>query len=610
MCGIIAVATDSPAKTPAISKSLSAMARRGPDSEGEWISPSGKTKLGHRRLAIVDLSDTGRQPMHNENKTIWLVCNGEIYNYPNLRSRLEGLGHFFYSGSDNEVILHAYEEWGEECPKYLEGMFAFVIWDENQQQLFAAKDRVGIKPLCYSEIPGGLALASDLGALLPLLPAKPDPDPLAVAYILSLRYVPSPLAIWKNTHKLEPSHKLCWSSSKGLRITCYWVPPKEIDYHGDYSEEKWNELFSDVLKDHLLSDVPIGLFLSGGLDSSSIAACLSDLNYKPTALTVSFPEYARNEAPVASDTAKQLGLPHQQLEITDRDIDYLLDKVSAVYDEPHGDVGPPPMYLISQAASQHCKTVFAGDGGDECFGGYTWHRGDIQVSHSCLLPLIKTIRKHIGWTNNQIINQNLSKIYYSNNSIMQAYSWRTANKYLPEEMESLMAPCDLRFNDKLRVAPLTKHFVSELPTIRALQRVDLMTFCAELVIPKVDRASMGSSLEVRVPFLDRRIIEWALRCPVDPVEMDINNSKPILRKYLRTHKLDKVLNNPKQGFGLKIADKYDKKHAFDQIKQSWWVKSGFWHKDWGKIIFANAPDKSNRIWASLMLAKWAQKWLN
>lgn len=609
MCGIVAVATNSPDNIPDVSQSLSSMNRRGPDGEGEWASPSGKTKLGHRRLAIVDLSDAGRQPMHNENKTIWLVCNGEIYNCPNLRTRLEGLGHFFYSGSDNEVILHAYEEWGEDCLKHLEGMFAFTLWDNNIESLFAARDRVGIKPLCYSEIPGGIALASDFAALLPLLPRKPDLNPEAISYAMTLRYIPSPISIWKGTHKLEPGYRLSWNEKAGLRITKYWSPPKEIDYSGNYSPEKWEELFHTVLKDHLLSDVPIGLFLSGGLDSSSIAAGVCDIGYRPKALTVSFPEYASNEAPVAEATVKQLCLNHEIINIKVNDIDKLLNKIFHVYDEPHGNLGLIPMYLICQAASKHFKTILAGDGGDECFGGYAWHRKRLNRVPGFISPLNRLLKKHIGWTKSSRLNQRLSKLYYSKFSLIQDYSWETAIKFLPEEMEQLMAPSGLCFDDNKRAEPLEKYFVKSLPLMRALQRVDLMTFCSELVLPKVDRASMGHSLEVRVPFLDRRIIEWALRSPIKPMESNLSNSKPVLRRYLKSRKMYDTLNNPKQGFSLKIAGNYPQDVAIEHIKQSWLVKSGFWHKKWEKIITSNTPDKFNRIWSSLMLAKWSDRWM-
>jgi asparagine synthase (glutamine-hydrolysing) len=505
--------------------------------------------------------------------------------------------------------LHAYEQWGSECVDSLEGMFAFVIWDENEKQLFAVKDRVGIKPLCYAEIPGGIAIASDMSALIPLLPQKPEVNPEAVAYAMSLRYIPSPATIWNGIQKLEPGHSLFWSEKTGTKISCYWSPPEHIDYSGNYSAEKWNDLFGTVLKDHLLSDVPVGLFLSGGLDSSSIATGMCSIGYKPKALTVSFPEYGNNEVSVAEATVKELGLDQEILEIKINDIDAILSKVYDVYDEPHCNLGLIPMYLISEAAAKHFKTVLAGDGGDECFGGYSWHRESLKFLPRFLSPLINAVKKYIGWTSFPDINQNLTKLYYSNFSLMQAYSWHTSTKYLPEEMEFLMSPCNLSFNYKKRIEPFEKHFTKKLPLMRAFQRVDLMTFCSDLINPKVDRASMGHSLEVRVPFLDRRIIEWALRRPIDPIEKKITSSKPVLRQFLKSHNLQAILNHPKQGFSLKIAEHYDQDFAIEQIGDSWWVKNGFWHKDWKKIVIAGVPGRFFRIWSALMLAKWAEKWL-
>jgi len=607
MCGIVAVATNSPDKTPNIERSLASIACRGPDSEGTWVSPLAQVRLGHRRLAIVDLTDAGQQPMPNEDKSIWLVCNGEIYNYPDLKTRLVGLGHRFYSNSDSEVILHAYEQWGRECLDFLEGMFAFALWDENKQQLFAVKDRVGIKPLCYAEIPGGIAIASDMNALIPLLPIQPDINPDAVAYAMSIRYVPSPHSIWKGAQKLEPGHSLVWSEKAGIDISCYWSPPERIDYSGNYSMENWNELFASVLKDHLLSDVPVGLFLSGGIDSSSIAAGMRSIGYKPKALTVSFPEYEFNEIAVAESTVKALGLEHEIIEIKINDIDSLLNKIYDVYDEPHCNYGLIPMYLISKAAARHFKTVLAGDGGDECFGGYQWHRDRLQFLPAFLSPIINAVKKIVGRQQFPNYDRKLMRLYYSKFTPMQAYSWKISTKYFPEELEFLMSPCNLHFNNEKRAAPFEKHFVKDLPLMRAFQRVDLMTFCSELINPKIDRASMGHSLEVRVPFLDRRVIEWALSRPLDPEEKYATSSKPILRQYLQSKNLHATLKNPKQGFGLKIADHYDQDKALEQIAESWWVTSGFWNKDWKKVINANVPGKLFRIWSALMLAKWAEK---
>lgn len=610
MCGIIAVATNSPAKTPDISKALTSLAHRGPDGEGTWISPSGKTKLGHRRLSIVDLSEAGRQPMHNEDKSLWLVCNGEIYNYPRLRKRLEGLGHHFYSNSDNEAIIHAYEQWGEACLDYFEGMFAFAIWNTKTKQLFAAIDHVGIKPLCYSEIPGGIAIASDFRALLCLLPEKPAPNPEAVAYVMTLGYIPSPMSIWNGTCKLEPGHILNWSEERGIIIRKYWSPPTEIDYHGDYSQEKWTNLFKEVLNDHLLSDVPLGFFLSGGLDSSALAVGLNDLNSSIKALTVSFPGARLNEAPIASLVAKHLNIEHEILPLESPDINPLLDDVASAFDEPIGYSALLTMQAICSMAAHEFKAVLAGDGGDECFGGYVWHRAHIQGKLQAAQPLMSSLRRLIGTTGYSSIDRHLMR-FYTKLSLtpLQKYSWQVCSRFFPEEAEQLMAPTGLNFSNEKWIRPLDKHFSASLPLLRALQRVDLMSFCSELILPKVDRASMWHSLEIRVPFLDRRIIEWGLRKPVEQSELQQENSKPILRRYLQNKVPPKVLEHPKQGFSLKNKDKYNWDDINDQIENSWWVKNRYWDKNWRKIISNKFATEQNRLWFLLMLTKWAQKWL-
>jgi len=611
MCGIVAAATNSPEKTPDLKESLLQMARRGPDNEGEWRSTSGETKLGHRRLSIIDLSDAGRQPMHNEDESIWLVCNGEIYNFPELRKRLIGLGHHFYSNSDSEVIIHAYEQWGNECVSYLEGMFAFIIWDEREKCLFAARDRLGIKPLCFAQIPGGVALASDLGALLPLLPSKPDPSPEAVAYVMTLGYIPSPLAIWKGTEKLEPGHTLHWSKDKGVRIKQYWAPPTEIDYNGDFSLKKWEELFDSVLRQHVISDVPLCFFLSGGLDSTSIALGLSHLNQPIKALTISFPESRLNEAPVASAVASHLRMKHELLPLEVDDIDELMDSVASAFDEPIGYSALLTMYAISELASREFKAALAGDGGDECFGGYLWHRAELGNPWEAFNLPIRLLRRRVGFTGYKRVDRQLARLYSGMGlSQLQKYSWQILARFLPEDAEYLMNPVGLNFNDKKWIQPLARHFVPGLPQLRARQRIDLMSFCSECILPKVDRASMWHSLEIRVPLLDHRIVEWGLSMPVDNKELQKKHSKPILRNYIRGNVSEDVLNHPKQGFSLKILDNYHWGHVFEVIDNSWWVQNGFWRKDWRKVIEIGSTSRKGRLWFLLMLSKWADKWLS
>jgi len=596
MCGIVGtVCIDS--SIEAKSQSLETLKHRGPDAEGQWSSVAKQVWLGHQRLAIVDLSDAGRQPMSNEDKSLWLVCNGEIYNYPTLRTRLEGLGHQFYSNSDSEVILHAYEAWGVQCVDYLEGMFAFILWDDKQQRLFAARDRVGIKPLYYAKTGQGLLLASEARALLPLLETEAEPEPMALAYVMTLGYIPAPWSIWREIHKLEAGHFLTWQPHLGMQTQCYWEPPQHIEAKED--ETSWKALFESVLNEHLLADVPIGLFLSGGLDSSSVAVGLRDLGQSVEAITISFPDSPYNEERIATDVAKQLEFPHRIVPIESIDVNHLIKQVAKIYDEPQSYSALLSMVQVSQVAAQNFKVVLAGDGGDEVFGGYIWYQ---HLNHSLL-----SMRGIARLVRSMIRGAVPGERAFVNRSPLHRHAWRLHPRFLPAEAQRLLSPTGLRFGETEMLAPLRKHFKQDLPLKRALQRVDLMTFCSDSILAKVDRASMAYSLEVRVPFLDRRIVEWAISRPL--TEREEKSAKPILRDYLSCRVPASVLTQPKSGFSLRVLDRFDWDAAVDQIRQGPWVQKGYWSPDWKRLLEMDVPYRSARIWNLLMLTRWAEVWL-
>jgi asparagine synthase (glutamine-hydrolysing) len=605
MCGIVAQ-VGSHSRQDLEGLALDELRHRGPDSGGQWWSPDRDVWLGHRRLSIVDLTDTGHQPMHNENQTVWLVCNGEIYNYPSLRRRLEALGHTFYSNCDSEAILHAYEAWGDECVDQLEGMFAFILWDTTGQRMLAARDRVGIKPLCYARVGQGLVLASEASALLPLLPPKPPPEPLAVAYVMTLGYVPSPWSIWQGIRKLEPGHVLTWERPGEVRQRCYWEPPRHIESDAT-NDETWQRLFESVLAEHLLSDVPIGLFLSGGLDSSSVAAGLRDIGRPVQAITVSFPDSVQDESPVATAVADHLGLAHRVVPLKIDDVDELIQEVAAAYDEPQGYSALLSMYLISHVAAQELRVVLAGDGGDELFGGYTWYRGlngGTSGGGSWLRRVARSARAVVRQSTSPALRE---QVAFAETSPLHRHAWRVYPRFLPNEAEALLSPMGLAFGEDEMLAPLRKHFEPQLPLKRALQRVDLMTFCTDSILAKADRASMAHSLEVRVPFLDRRIIEWALVRPIERRE-DVE-SKPMLRDYIRSRVPASVLAHPKQGFSLRVLDQFDWDAATERVGQGPWVKDGYWSPNWKHLLELRLPYRTGRIWNLLALTCWAEAWL-
>ncbi|MEO5378566.1 MAG: asparagine synthase (glutamine-hydrolyzing) [Magnetococcus sp. DMHC-6] len=603
MCGFVAVVGGGNGQEIA---ALAALAHRGPDSQGIWFSQDENIWLGHRRLAIVDLSPSGNQPMANENGQLQLVCNGEIYNAPSLRQRLIDLGHTFCSKSDNEVILHAYEAWGEACLDHLEGMFAFVLWDRQKRLLLAARDRLGIKPLYWTTTPeGGLLLASELTAILPLLHTPPKPNPEALAYVMTLSYVPSPQTIWCHISKLEPGHRLLWSPPHGLRLHRYWEPPRDLDQSAHPQE--FANRFESVLTDHLLADVPVGLFLSGGLDSSSVAVGLNQLEAHLEAFTVGFPQSPRNEAPLAAQIAAHLGLKHHLIEMTNKDLPALMDLIAKQVDEPDGHSAHMPMYLICQAAAKKFKVVLAGDGGDELFGGYTWYQGLATPLPGHALWLRK------GW--GSLVPAAFSfptrqaAAHFARSSLLHRHAWRLFPRFLPEEVTALLAPMGLEFDDEKMLEPLARHFEPKLPLPRALQRIDLMTFCCDHILTKVDRTSMAHSLEVRVPFLDRRLVEWAFALPSDSHAQIA--SKPLLRNYLKNRVPEQVFEHQKQGFSTRVKEDFNWDHALGRVQQGCWLREGYWSNQFiKKITQPGIPDRQGRIAVLLALTNWGEAWLH
>jgi len=544
MCGILCFINDGSLEEAELAR----LQHRGPDNQTLWSKKN--NFLGHARLSIVDLSTCANQPFHNESGTVHLICNGEIYNAPDLRKVLEGKGHEFVSRSDNEVILHGYEEWGYEIVDKLRGMFAFIIYDEGEEAVFAARDHVGIKPLYYEPNSHQFRAASELNALT-LDRSIEDVDTLSLCYYFFLGYVPSPYSILKGYKKLEPGHYLIWRKGSMPKTIKYWNPPEQIQYG---NTDEFEELFHSVLDEHLLSDVPIGAFLSAGLDSTSIVAGLTFLGYETRALTIGFPEASNNEAPLARKVSDFLGVEHHTINICSSDVIELAQKMISMYDEPQGYGALMTMVQVCEAASGEFKVILSGDGGDEIFGGYTWYQDlfpNLIVRNKRSIKSL--VKKLLGDSNA------LEALSFENKSALHRHVRRLFPRYLPDEINKLLAPLNVDFNEEIALAPLKKYFINDLPLQRALQRVDLMTFCADSINPKVDRASMAFSTEVRVPFLDKRLIEFGLQRPIND-----QMPKQVLRNYLKNRVPEEVFKQPKQGFSAQMMDE----KTFAKIKES------------------------------------------
>jgi asparagine synthase (glutamine-hydrolysing) len=589
---------------------LDLMVHRGPDDRGEWEDSEAAVWLGQRRLAIVDLSCAGRQPLAARNGRLQLVCNGEIYNYPALRQELERKGCHFSSNSDSEAVLHAYDAWGVAGIDRLEGMFAFLLWDGTERRLIAARDRIGIKPLYYAPTrDGGLTFASEMPALLRLARLSRTFDPMALGYYLAQGYVPAPWSIWRGIRKLEPGHVLTWNSDRGLRISRYWEPPRALSgcVTAAQNQAAWEELFSGVVLEHLLADVPLGLFLSSGLDSTSLALALSRTGREPIeSLTVSYPGIVGDEAPLAKKVAGHLGLPHRVIPLPPASIATLLTDATAVYHEPQAYSAILSMIRLCQSAAGAYKAVLAGDGGDEVFAGYAWYRRPrdrrVPGAVAARRVLAALLRRGAPARLRQA-----ATFSHVNASLLHRHSWNVYPRFMPEEVRALLEPTGVQFGDEEALAPFLEHDEPSLPLRRRLQRIDLMTFCSGSILPKVDIASMAYGLEVRVPFLDRRIVEWGLSLPPDSRELRVG--KPVLRDYLTGHVPQAVLFHAKQGFSLRGMDQFDWRAAVRTIDDGPLVREAYITADWARFISTETSSHHGQIWMLTLLTAWAQTWL-
>ena len=550
MCGIYGALSSDPGR-PVEGDLLERMGRvlvhRGPDGGGTHAT--GPLGMGMRRLSIIDLAG-GDQPMSNEDATIWIVFNGEIYNYRALAAELRARGHRFATASDTEVILHLYEEHGERCVEHLRGMFAFAIWDAPRRTLLLARDRLGIKPLYYAATPQGLLFGSELKALLqsPWLSRRLDPAAL-VAY-LRHGYVPDPRSILVGVLKLPPGHTLRVEDGRAGEPRRYWQATSFFREQGWEPEEDeaagrlWSHL-EDAVRSHMVSDVPVGAFLSGGLDSSTVVAIMARAASVPIkTFSVGFREDRYNELPYARLTAEWFGTEHHELLVEPGDLK-VLDELLGSFDEPFADSSAIPTYLVSRLAREHVKVVLSGDGGDELFAGYDryrvdYHRrrlgvlGDLHLGGplralSAMLP--------VGAGRNTLHNLSLPRV--------RRYL-DTLSLFPDPALDELLGPTAPRAAN-----PLEAMVADDLDPLSRLQDLDLKSYLPGDILTKVDRMSMANSLEARVPLLDHHLAEYACGIPSE-MRMRGGATKYLLKRALVGRVPAELLTRPKQGFGVPL----------------------------------------------------------
>lgn len=562
MCGIIGVCTrDDRASSWPLAAMRDAMIHRGPDDQGmAWVHQD-RVGLAQRRLAIIDLSDAGRQPMVDGEGRFSIVFNGEIYNYRELRSRLQSLGHQFRTGSDTEVILEAYRAWGEDCVKELNGMFAFCMWDRRRQRLFLARDRAGEKPLFYYSSADQFLFSSELKSLMaaPGFPRRLNHD--ALDYYLAFGYVPGSLCILEGVKKLPQGHAMTYDvRTGGLRVWQYWRLPDPQPRSAPVEElvDELDSLLEDSVRRQLTADVPVGVLLSGGLDSSLVTAMAARVSSKPvTTFTVAFPGHGSyNEGPFARQVASHFGTEHIELVGQAQSVE-LLPQLAEQFDEPMADSSMLPTYLVSQMIRRHATVALGGDGGDELFGGYTQHSWIQQLERRRrFLPrmvrdLLRPPTARLLPTGMRGRNYVLALLQDLPGSLAQF------NLYFDEEFRRrLLAPLNQRLS---RPALFAEQYKMDLAsrfetTVLKATGVDFMTYLVDDILVKVDRASMLASLEVRAPWLDYRIIEFAFRDVPDHLKATANERKILTRK-LAERLLPAGLDlRRKQGFSLPLHD--------------------------------------------------------
>ncbi len=586
---------------------------RGPDDYGYYTDNF--VSLGHRRLSIIDLSKKGKQPIHNEDKTILVIFNGEIYNFKDIKDELEKRGHRFYTETDTEVIVHAYEEYKEDCVKLFRGMFAFCIYDRTEKKLFLARDRTGKKPLYYIDNTERFIFASELKALLCDEELKREIDLEALHHYLTFGYVPTPLSIIKNIKKLQPGHYLVLKN-KEIIIQKYWdVNFNEIKSNESYYINRLNETLKDSVNLRLISDVPLGALLSGGIDSSIIVGLMSQLSDKLKTFSIGFNEKDFDELKYARIVSQKFNTDHKEFNVN---VNLIKDMPAITYqlDEPFVDPSSLPTYYLCNLARKHVKVVLSGDGGDELFAGYTryfnWYQ-DKAVGYYKLIP--KFLRNNLSnfflskyeETKNPFFRK-ANKINYLSNLSNEEKWLSKINLFNEEEKKELYLINPYLVNS---FSVLNYHFknCNSKLFLNKMLYADMKTFLLDDCLVKTDRMSMANSLEVRCPFLDTYVIDLASSIPTY-MKIKDKTSKYILKKAFANLLPQEILNREKQGFDvpLKYWIKNELKDfvntsLIDDIK-----KRSYFNSDYVKKIIdehnSDRRDNSRRIWSLMMFELW------
>jgi len=539
---------------------------RGPDDEGEMIGEDGDlcVGFGHQRLSIIDLSPAGRQPMSNEDGSIWITYNGEIYNFRALREELERKRHRFKSSSDTEVVIHLYEELGIRCLEKLNGMFAFALWDRHKKTLILARDRIGKKPLHYALSSEGIVFASELKALLTHPGVSREIDLKSLNRYLTYEYVPAPDTIFKSIKKLEPGHYMLYRQGATEMIQYWDIPltdnPMGYKTEAEYVEDL-RERLANAVKSRLVADVPVGLFLSGGVDSSLIAALAMRANPKLECFSIGFDEPSFDESRYAREVARALNAQHQLMIFSTREMLDTIHKLPDILDEPLADASILPTYLLSKFASQKVKVALSGDGGDELFAGYPTYQAHKLITYYDSLPAflksaLRTIASHLPVSHDNISTEFKIKQFLKGAGVaseIRFFIWMGA--FTDAEKKGLLSD---EVKSELRSHNTYEdifNYISKSKLTKDMERIlylSMKLYLQDDLLVKVDRTSMANSLEVRCPLLDYEFIEFACSLPMF-YKLNGLKTKYLFKKAAMGLLPASIINRPKKGFGIPIS---------------------------------------------------------
>jgi len=610
-------------------KMCQSIAHRGPDEIG--MKELGPVALGMTRLAIIDLG-SGQQPMTNEDDTIWIVFNGEIYNFHELQRLVESKGHILATKSDTETIVHLYEEFGIDCLQYLEGMFSLAIWDKGKERLFLARDRMGEKPLHWTIVDGQFIFSSEIKGILAHPKSKRELNTNALEQYLTFEYVPAPNSIFKDIHKLMPAHYLIVEKGQ-VEIKPYWQP--QINSAPISEEEACSKLLSLLKKSielRLISDVPLGVFLSGGIDSSTIAAIASEkVSGQLNTFSIGFPDPSFDESSFGKIVANHLGTNHHCVEFEARLALDTMTELWKILDEPIADASILPTFFLSKMTKQNVTVALAGEGGDELFGGYPtyqahklvqlWKTVPAVLRKAVIEPLLMRLPVSL---NNLSFDYKVKRFIAAANDppIRRHLRWmgsfpaaEQSNLLLPSAQENKYAFEEDLLNMSSTMSVLMPELTNGNDIVEFMTRFDLSTYLPDDLLVKSDRASMAASLEVRLPFLAYPLVEFALSLPSN-LKVKGWTSKYILKQVAAQYLPDQIIKRPKKGFGIPVGKwvKEEFKPVVDELLNETFIrKQAIFNWSYiNNLLSEHASGKLDRrkeIWTLLMFQWWWSKFL-